>query len=127
MLGTALLLERTRRRLAQAEVARRAGLDPSYLAAVERGRRRVPQPATIGRISAALGLNSAEKARISYLAAIQRMIESGNKASEPCRRAELAREVVAELATRDEWELRQLRALCREMNAARAAREGVAM
>lgn len=125
--GTSLLLARSRRGLSQASVARRAGVDPSYLAAIERGRRRVPRPETVTRLADSLGLTAGERAKVEYIAAVQRMWEVHRPSWMRNRRIELALELVGLIANHDEAELRLLRGLSQTLTAEREAREEAAM
>jgi len=58
-LGTRILQVRTQRRLSQTELARRAGLAPSYLSRIE-NRKIDPRPKTLRKIAQALGIPLAE-------------------------------------------------------------------
>lgn len=54
-IGNAIQLARTKRRLSQAELAKRAGISVSYLSMLERSKRDPPL-STLGKVAAALGL-----------------------------------------------------------------------
>jgi predicted ATPase/transcriptional regulator with XRE-family HTH domain len=60
-------LRRTREAagLAQEELAERAGLSPNTIGALERGEHRLPYPATVRALAAALGLDDAERAALA--------------------------------------------------------------
>ena len=113
--GKALLLARNRRGLSQRDAARRAGVNPSYLAAIENGRRSVPLPETIARMVNALELGNAERSHVEYLAAVQRMYEANPIEVNRSRRFALALELVAQLVEHDDRDLRLLLGLSRQL------------
>jgi predicted ATPase/transcriptional regulator with XRE-family HTH domain len=66
--GSALKRYRERARLTQEELAERAGLSAAAVSALERGVRRLPQPATIRQLADALELIAADRATVLDLA-----------------------------------------------------------
>lgn len=71
--GDCLTQARRRRRLLQKTLALTAGLDPSYVAGLERGRRRPPKPALIDRLVMALRADPVERERLLAAAAADRL------------------------------------------------------
>lgn len=65
---------RIRKRLSQKTIAYTAGIDASYLASVERGRRPPPSRQVVEKILAALGMSGAEHAVAIEAAAIDRLV-----------------------------------------------------
>lgn len=125
--GKALLLARNRRGLSQREVARRAGVNNSYLAAIEHGRRPVPLPETITRMVNALELGNAERSHVEYLAAVQRMYEANPIEVNGSRAIALALELVAQLVDHDARDLRLLLGLSRQLIVEKEARREAAL
>ncbi|WP_153167214.1 helix-turn-helix transcriptional regulator [Thauera sp. 2A1] len=72
--GTQLFQLRLRRRRLQKQVALRAGIDPSYLAALERGRRPAPAPTLLQRLADSLDASDAERANLIRAAAADRLM-----------------------------------------------------
>jgi transcriptional regulator with XRE-family HTH domain len=80
-LGELLAQLRRKKRLRQKQVAGDAGVDKSYLAELESGRKAAPSPSVLGRLVKALGATDADRLRISRavrLLAIERAATSGN-------------------------------------------------
>jgi transcriptional regulator with XRE-family HTH domain len=71
--GSLVFHSRVRKCLSQKTIAYKAGIDPSYLASVERGRRPPPRRQVVEKILAALGMSSAEHALAIEAAAIDRL------------------------------------------------------
>ena len=83
--ATALVNIRKRHRLLQKQVAYGANIDPSYLAAIECGRRAPPTTDTLTRLVRALNATPAEVQEIRRLAAVGRISRAirGNADSLP--------------------------------------------
>lgn len=73
LFGDRLFVLRRRRRLLQKQVAREAGLDPSYLAGMERGRREAPAGNVFERLIRALNANEAERQWLLHALAVSRL------------------------------------------------------
>lgn len=71
--GTVVFHCRVRKHLPQKTIAGRAGIDSSYLASIERGRRPPPRREIVDRILTALGMSDAEKAAAIAAAALDRL------------------------------------------------------
>lgn len=71
--ANAIISTRKRRHLLQKQVAYGAGIDPSYLAAIECGRRAPPAAETLTRLVNALGATPAEELEIRRCAALGRI------------------------------------------------------
>lgn len=73
LFGDRLFLLRRRRRLLQKQVALEAGLDPSYLGGMERGRREPPAGKVFERIARALNASESERAWLHQALAVSRL------------------------------------------------------
>jgi HTH-type transcriptional regulator, competence development regulator len=71
--GTVVFHSRASKHLPQKTIAGRAGIDSSYLASIERGRRPPPQRQIVDRILAALEMSDAERATAIAAAALDRL------------------------------------------------------
>jgi transcriptional regulator with XRE-family HTH domain len=71
--GSVILHIRQSHRLMRKQVAIEAKMDPSYLTALERGRRSPPPPRTLDRLIGALNANDAEQRAIRESAAVARI------------------------------------------------------
>lgn len=71
--GTVVFHSRVRKHLPQKTIAGRAGIDSSYLASIERGRRPPPRRQIVDRIVAALEMSDAEKSKAIAAAALDRL------------------------------------------------------
>ncbi|MCB8749032.1 helix-turn-helix domain-containing protein [Rhodoferax sp. U2-2l] len=71
--GTYLVKVRRAKRLMQKQVAIDAGLDASYLAALERGRRLPPRAEVMKKLFLALEANENEQSEMKYAASLSRM------------------------------------------------------
>ncbi len=72
--GSLISQARLRKRIPQKVVALNAGIDPSYLASVERGRRPPPRRELVNKIISSLHLSAADRARALEAAAIDRLM-----------------------------------------------------
>lgn len=72
-LGDVLFEMRRRRRLLQKTLAADAGIEASYLAGLERGRRRAPSHRVLERLLKALGATSAEREEVRHAIAVGRL------------------------------------------------------
>jgi len=80
-LGELLAQLRRKKRLRQKQVAGDAGVDKSYLAELESGRKAAPSAPVLGRLMKALGATEADRARINRavrLLAIERAATAGS-------------------------------------------------
>lgn len=75
LFGTAFNVARIRQKKRQGEMARLAGIDASYLASVECGRRKAPGLDIIDKLLPALGLEDAQQKNLRALAVIDRMLD----------------------------------------------------
>lgn len=80
--GTVVFHSRVRKNLPQKTIAGRAGIDSSYLASIERGRRPPPRRQIVDRILAALGMSDAERATAIAAAALDRLEPAIREAEE---------------------------------------------
>lgn len=71
--GRCIAEMRRKRNLRQKQVAAEASLDPSYLAALETGRRVPPREAVIGRIAAALAASAHDVEELKHAARLSRV------------------------------------------------------
>jgi transcriptional regulator with XRE-family HTH domain len=76
LFGSAFLLARIDAGKQQNEIARLAGIDASYLAAIERGRKRPPARGTLDRLLQALHLSEERQRKLKSLAVIDRLLEA---------------------------------------------------
>jgi transcriptional regulator with XRE-family HTH domain len=74
LLPTMLIAARRHSRITQKSAAFGAGLDPSYLCALERGRRLVPRPDVVSAICKGLNLSDIECAELNWAAAHDRVL-----------------------------------------------------
>lgn len=58
--GQKLEALRKRKKLSQKQLAEKAGISPSYLSRVERGKRNIPHPNILKKMAAPLGMTEAE-------------------------------------------------------------------
>jgi transcriptional regulator with XRE-family HTH domain len=72
--GSLIAQARLRKRIPQKLVALAAGIDPSYLAAVERGRRPPPKSELVNKVLAALQLSAADRVTFIEAAALDRLM-----------------------------------------------------
>lgn len=72
--GFLIAQARLRKRIQQKMVALTAGIDPSYLAAVERGRRPPPKRELVNKVVAALQLSAVDWATALEAAALDRVM-----------------------------------------------------
>lgn len=70
--GNRLRSVRTARARTQAEIARIAGMQPSYLSGVERGLRPAPAAHVVDKLAVALKLSAAETAELQEQASVER-------------------------------------------------------
>lgn len=75
LFGSEFAVERVRLRRRQGEVAKHAGIDASYLAGIESGRRKAPGSPTLDVLLATLNANEATRRRLRTLALIDRMLD----------------------------------------------------
>ncbi len=71
--GPLVFDSRVRKHLPQKTIAGRVGIDSSYLASIERGRRPPPRREIVDRIISALGMSDAEKSAAIAAAALDRL------------------------------------------------------
>lgn len=71
--GSHLLQARIRRRLLQKQVALKAGVDPSYLAALEHDRRPPPKVRIVQRLADALDLSTEERRKVEEAVVLDRL------------------------------------------------------
>jgi len=72
--GTLIFQARIRKRVSQKAVAATAGIDASYLASIERGRRPPPRKQVVNKVLAALKISQADQAIAIEAAAIDRLL-----------------------------------------------------
>ncbi len=72
--GDRLFALRRSRRLLQKQVAHSSGIDPSYLAGLEHGRRAPPRTAVLNRILDVLMANDSERAELTQAAALSKLL-----------------------------------------------------
>jgi transcriptional regulator with XRE-family HTH domain len=72
--GSLIAQARLRKRIPQKLVALAAGIDPSYLAAVERGRRPPPKSELVNKVLAALQLSAPDRVTFIEAAALDRLM-----------------------------------------------------
>jgi transcriptional regulator with XRE-family HTH domain len=77
--GKAFKLARLRTNKSQAGVARIAGMDPTYLASIENGRRTPPKGKKLASLLSSLGVSEAESKRLELLACLDLIIHEGEK------------------------------------------------
>jgi len=76
LFGKAFCIARVQRNLLQVEAARRVGMDQSYLAAIEKGRRKTPSYPLFQGLMVAIQPTAAEERRLAHFAAVDGLIES---------------------------------------------------
>jgi transcriptional regulator with XRE-family HTH domain len=106
LFGKAFCVVRMKRDLAQAEVARRAGMDASYLAAIENGRRKAPSDRLMRGLLNAVEVTSFEQRRLVHLATLDRLVESLDNDATPDHPATVMRSLLNQMAELGEVELR---------------------
>lgn len=72
--GSLIFQARIRKRISQKFVANTAGIDASYLASVERGRRPPPRKHIANKVLAALGVSPADQSIMLEAAALDRLM-----------------------------------------------------
>jgi len=75
LFGNAFNVVRIRKQKRQGEMARLAGIDASYLASIECGRRKAPSRDVIDKLLPALCLEEPQQERLRALAVIDRMLD----------------------------------------------------
>ena len=75
LFGKAIVVARTARGARQVEVARRAGMDASYLAAIENGRRKAPAGTLLRDLLGAIEMSPPEQRKLELIAALDRMVD----------------------------------------------------
>lgn len=73
-LGQELVLLRFKRKLLQKQVAFTSGIDASYLAAIEHGRRRPPPDQVIERLLKAMNATERERKKVRQAAVLDRLL-----------------------------------------------------
>jgi transcriptional regulator with XRE-family HTH domain len=76
--GSAFVLLRIQQKMQQGVVAKLAGIDPSYLAAIEKGRRRPPSRETLEHLLTAVSAKEEDRRRLRSLAAMDRLLEAAD-------------------------------------------------
>jgi len=76
LFGNAFHIARVRAKRRQGEIARSAGIDASYLAAVETGKRKAPNSKTINNLLIALNMPEWKRRKFIELAVIDRMLDA---------------------------------------------------
>jgi transcriptional regulator with XRE-family HTH domain len=76
--GSAFVLLRIQQKMKQGAVAKIAGVDPSYLAAIEKGRRRPPARETLEHLLLAVNAKEEDRRRLRSLAAMDRLVEAAD-------------------------------------------------
>ena len=120
--GKALCAARMRQDLRQAEVARRVGMDQSYLAAIEKGRRKTPAYPLVKGLLAAIGPTAAEQRRLAHLAIVDSLIESLNDEVPPGHPANAFRAILSQMACLGDIEMRCVATLVDSLAQDRAKR-----
>ena len=72
--GSFIFQTRIRKRISQKSIALSVGIDPSYLASVERGRRPPPTKAVVSKILSALKMSPADQVLALEAAALDRLV-----------------------------------------------------
>lgn len=85
--GSLIFQARIRKRISQKSVALTAGIDASYLASVERGRRPPPRKKIARKVLAALALSPADEAIALEAAALDRLMPAIQDAEQDIRGA----------------------------------------
>lgn len=75
LFGSAFTLARNRERKRQGEIARAVGMDASYLAGIEGGRRKAPNAETTRRLLAVLNAPASYKNRLRTFALTDRLLD----------------------------------------------------
>lgn len=120
--GRAFCIARSRANQRQADVARRAGIDPSYLAAVENGRRKAPSKILLVRLLASIELTASEQKKLELLAALDRMIDATGDETPLDHPVMQVKELLREIAYFGDAELRALSAVAGSFAKLRAQR-----
>lgn len=75
LFGSAFNVFRIRARKRQGEVARLAGIDASYLAGIECGRRKAPNLGAVNKLLLTLNATESQRRKLRALALIDRMLD----------------------------------------------------
>lgn len=121
--GKALSVARMQRDLRQAEVARRVGMDQSYLAAIEKGRRKTPAYPLFQSLIAAIEPTAAEQRRLAHLATVDGLIESLDEEVPPGHPADAFRRILSQMAGLGDVEMRCVATLIDSLAEDRAKRK----
>jgi transcriptional regulator with XRE-family HTH domain len=117
-----LCLLRKRKELRQNAVAIASGIDPSYLAALEGGRRSPPNRELLDRIVSALGLDELQAQtlrRLAYSDSLERHFKSFGPSDWP----ESLQDIVPQIAALPDGQLAALRLFVQALNGATRDRE----
>lgn len=109
--GSLIAQTRLRKRIPQKTVALSAGIDPSYLAAVERGRRPPPKRELVTKVIAALHLSAADRATFLEAAALDRLMPAIHALDQDVRGASTLERLCMALPYLTETQLEALGAL----------------
>ncbi len=120
--GKALLVARMKRNLRQVDIARRVGMDQSYLAAIENGRRKTPAYPLIQELMAAIETSAAEQRRLAHLATVDGLIESLADDLPPEHPAASFKAILSQMANLGDVEMRCIATLVESLAQDRARR-----
>ena len=114
--GRVIFQLRIKRRVLQKVIAGRCGIDASYLASIERGRRRPPPDPLVDKLLQALGADEREKNWAREAAALDRLIPLIEAAERDIRGAGVFSRVLQSLPYLNDRQLDALDALIQSMS-----------
>jgi transcriptional regulator with XRE-family HTH domain len=121
--GDRLFLLRRKRRLLQKQVALEAGIDPSYLGGLERGRRDAPAVAVFDRLTRALAATDEEREWLRHALAVARLERLVSDGPYAIAGADLLVRIAEQLPSLNSRQLQLLEAFVEMLAAARSGKE----
>ncbi|MYM41907.1 helix-turn-helix domain-containing protein [Duganella qianjiadongensis] len=98
LFGSAFIVARSRERKLQREIAQAAGIDPSYLASIECGRRKAPNSETTYRLISALNATKHQEQKLHALAVADRLLDTTEEYAEEDVAAARMRKLLRQVA-----------------------------
>ena len=98
LFGNAISVARARANRKQAEVARLVGIDASYLAGIENGRRKVPSAKLVNAILTTFKVSAKQRNRLTRFSVFDRLLDVLEAHSEEDKQTSAIRELLTRIA-----------------------------
>ena len=98
LFGNAISVARARANRKQAEVARLVGIDASYLAGIETGRRKVPSAKLVNAILTTFKVSAKQRNRLTRFSVFDRLLDVLEAHSEEDKQTSAIRELLTRIA-----------------------------